>query len=115
MTEKFVQRLGRVVSGLGRRRRPENWSDVSVITPRAVCAAGSDAMVSGRGALAGSAQAARTTQATRRALAFALTQLIEGSCDIHARHLLPPRQIKIGVVHRLLGTLGCLCSRGNCP
>src|SRR5213080_2209 len=36
----------------------------------------------------------------------ALPQLRECPRDVHARHLLPPRKIEVGVVQRLRGTVG---------
>src|SRR6266513_1862488 len=35
----------------------------------------------------------------------ALPQLGQGPRDVHARHLLPPREIEVGVVHRLRGAV----------
>src|SRR5256885_7123083 len=40
-----------------------------------------------------------------RRRAPALSQLRERPCDVDPRHLLPPREIEVGVVHRFCGTV----------
>src|SRR5437867_4019299 len=49
----------------------------------------------------------------REILGVALSQLFEGPSDVHARHLFPPWEVKIGVIHRLGGTVGGFSGGGN--
>src|SRR4029077_14647413 len=46
-------------------------------------------------------------------LAMATPQLLERPLHVHAGHLLPPRQVEIGVVHRLGGPEGRVRPPGN--
>src|SRR5688572_6132265 len=58
----------------------------------------------------GSGRAGTTLEPScRKILRPALPQLLERAGDVHARHLLAPAQLEIGVVHRLRGTVRGLC------
>src|SRR5881296_2968175 len=43
-----------------------------------------------------------------------LAQLLEGAGHVDPRHLFPPGEVEVGVVHRLGGTVGGVCRSGDC-